>query len=193
MVLECPSCDKVFDNRRGLFAHHSREHPNRLEDRFWYDVDIGGVDECWEWQGSTTNGYGYLRRGGECYRAHRYAWLVERGEIGSQCVLHHCDNRRCVNPTHLYLGGAGDNIQDAWDRDRRPTPTPPENPQTVRGEEHPNSKLSESDVIEMRELSGDVSQKELAAEYEISQSMVSKIIRREKWSHVDSDDGEVVG
>lgn len=76
-------------------------------------------NSCWNWQGSLSAGYGqtYIRKSNGEYRrlhAHRTSWLVFRGPFGKQWVLHKCENRRCCNPDHLYLGNASDNARDTW-------------------------------------------------------------------------------
>lgn len=81
---------------------------------FWSRVNKGGIDECWEWNGTTTHGYGHIQVRGKNARAPRVAWRILYGEIPhGLCVLHLCDTRACVNPTHLYLGTYRDNC---WDR-----------------------------------------------------------------------------
>jgi hypothetical protein len=71
---------------------------------------------CWPWTGKiATNGYGYL----DNMLAHRASWLIHHGPIpeGLQ-VLHHCDNPRCVNPDHLWLGTQADNVADMMAKGR---------------------------------------------------------------------------
>lgn len=85
------------------------------ERRFWAKVRLS--DGCWEWTASlSSQGYGMLKVGGKhgaAMRAHRLSWLLHHGEIpAGQCVLHHCDNRLCVRPDHLFLGSQLDNIAD---------------------------------------------------------------------------------
>lgn len=75
---------------------------------------------CWEWQLSLTpKGYGSVNSMGE-QRAHRLAWRIYKGEIKPGAMIcHTCDNRRCVNPEHLYEGDGHTNLKDAYDRNRR--------------------------------------------------------------------------
>lgn len=83
--------------------------------RFWAKVDKTG--DCWLWTASVHE------KGQDCYgiivvnykriRAHTLAWKMTYGDIPSGMnVLHKCDNPRCVNPEHLFLGTLNDNVQD---------------------------------------------------------------------------------
>jgi hypothetical protein len=97
-------------------------------DLFWAKVDKNGgvpahlpdLRECWLWTASLFVG-GYGRFGAQ--RAHRVSWELHHGEVPEGLfVLHRCDNPRCVNPGHLFLGTQTDNMRDMWAkrRGRRP-------------------------------------------------------------------------
>ena len=184
--LECPSCESGgFKDPTQLYRHHASAHTKKYEERFWLKVEKDANDRgCWEWQASTeTTGYGQVRIDGVDTQAHRYSWALHNGEIGDNWVLHKCDNRLCVNPEHLYLGDATDNMNDMWKRERHSKPDPPVPDPT--GEKNPRSKLTENDVRKIRKEHPDKTQQELADEYGLTQATISQITRRESWTHVD--------
>lgn len=82
--------------------------------RFWAKVLIGKDDDCWIWRGARLpRGYGHITWRMKTESAHRVAWRIAFGDIpGDLHVLHRCDNPSCVNPNHLWLGTASDNIKD---------------------------------------------------------------------------------
>lgn len=81
------------------------------------------VGECWIWQGArNVLGYGTLTINCRSFVAHRVAYAIHNGrDPGDLLVCHTCDNPPCVNPAHLWLGTAADNIEDMMSKGRHPS------------------------------------------------------------------------
>lgn len=145
--------------------------------RFWSKVKVGGPNECWECKENAIDkkagGYGRIGVQGNLYLMHRLSWIVSFGEIKEGVfVCHKCDNRKCVNPNHLFVGTHNDNVQDMVTKNRN-----------VIGESVPNSKLKEEDVIEIRNmLSQGISTREIAQKYKVNCATISKINTKRLWS-----------
>lgn len=138
---------------------------------------------CWEWQGSTRNGYGRMTIGSrtdgtrKTVSTHRLAYELHYGEIPDGMeVCHKCDNRRCVNPYHLFLGTRQDNIDD---REQKGRNNPP------KGENHPKAKLTEGDVFEIREKrKKGKSFGKLAEEYGVCKKTIMDAVSGKNWSYL---------
>jgi hypothetical protein len=151
-----------------------------------FDLNVdrsGGPDACWPWIGYfSTTGYGAFKRGGKHVLAHRES--VVRAGVNlrpGDWVLHRCDNRRCVNPAHLYVGGVKENVKDMWERGKPFTPE-------TRGEDNPAAKLTEEQVAEMLELRrrGE-SVSAIAKRFKVSYGHAGNILRGAKWRHVSRE------
>jgi hypothetical protein len=90
------------------------------EQRFWAKVAKG--DGCWEWTGCRHHQwrYGHFRKEGKNVQAHRFSWELAHGRPvpDGMMVCHSCDNPPCVNPAHLFLGTAKDNVRDMLSKGR---------------------------------------------------------------------------
>lgn len=131
---------------------------------------------CWEWRLSLQwTGYGMYRDGEKTLRAHRGAWEAAHGPIpAGQWVLHKCDNRKCVNPDHLFLGDRTANTSDMVAKRRQAV-----------GSRHGHSKLTEADVSIIKWcLDAGVVQARLAALYGVDAAVMSRIKTGAAWTHV---------
>lgn len=154
--------------------------------RFWANVDKRSENECWEWKPSVAStGYGksWLKSIGQI-DAHRLSWIFHYGPIAKDetyhgpCVCHKCDNRKCVNPAHLFLGSIKDNVHDMINKGRRGNPA-------GRGEKHHSAKLTAADVLEIRRLRETGSTLQSIADlFGISNPSVHYICARKKWAHI---------
>lgn len=193
-----------------------------IEERFWAKVDVRGPDDCWLWKAFVNpGGYGRFRFNSRQVGAHVVSWILNRGPVpnGAQ-VLHNCDvrysvgditNRRCVNPAHLKLGDALQNVSDRHTRgrdargDRNGARVHPEtrarhfgdsngvrlHPESIcRGSRHGMAKLSEEDVAALREQAkAGESRPMLCSRFNLSPAQVSRIITGKRWSHIRRDQG----
>ena len=147
------------------------------EQRFWSFVDKSG--DCWEWTGSLTRGYGCFFWGPtqkDRGRVHRYSWELHNGPIPDGLyICHRCDNRKCVNPDHLFLGTAQDNARDMVSKDRHGKST------HAKGKKYA-AKLDWDKVREIRSLHAmGLNQRELAELFGITKHNVGFIVRNKTW------------
>lgn len=144
--------------------------------RFWERIVKAGPDKCWEWTGDRDKfGYGHVSWVGKPMLAHRVALSLTDGQwANSLSVCHSCDNPSCCNPAHLWRGTQRDNSLDMV-RKGRIGPR-------QRGEDKPNTRLTEAMVIAIRNSS--LPGSKLAAMYGIGKTTVLTIKRRETWRHV---------
>ena len=150
------------------------------EERFWEKVDKCETG-CWEWRGYTNSeGYGVINKDGKKMLSHRVSYeihhpLTQPIQDIKMCVMHSCDNPKCVNPAHLSLGTHQDNMTDKVEKGRHPI-----------GEQIHQAKLTEQQVIEIRNrYTGKRGQhQQIATEYGLDRSTISKIITRKTWANL---------
>lgn len=136
--------------------------------RYWEYVKVGEEDQCWEWTGSKTSaGYGLIYWKDELKYAHRLSLEFDGRPVPPRWhACHTCDNPLCVNPKHLFPGTPHDNVKDKVSKGRH-----------TYGENHPNSRLTDTDVEEIRKLAYDgVWQSDLAQMFNVNPSHISRLV-----------------
>ena len=135
-------------------------------ERYWKKVDVGYDDECWRWTAATDKkwGYGWFRIGRRMVKAHRVSWQMKHGHLKvGEMLCHTCDNPKCVNPSHMYIGDNLTNAHDALRRNRKPL------------------KLTTQDVLDIRTSAGlGVKQCDLARQYGVGDPQISRIVNRKQ-------------
>lgn len=157
-----------------------RDYLQRIvrESKFWRHINVAEtINECWPWVGKLwPNGYGTVMFSGHAIGSHRLAYFFVYGDIpDGLLVLHHCDNRPCCNPFHLYAGNSKQNADDCWGRGRGVQ-------NVFHGIEHGMAKLSDEQVIEIRQSCE--SHSEISIQYGIGKTQVGRIKRLEQWKHL---------
>jgi len=158
-----------------------------LEERFWKKVDVRGPDDCWLWtasvEGVPGHKYGKIKipNSRKTVRSNRVAFfLANEADPGEGFVRHHCDNPLCCNPAHLQVGTHLDNMCDMRMRGRASRPFG-----SQVGTQNKNCKLTESDVLSIRERADEgepVSR--IAKDYGMHPDTMRKIRDRVLWSHI---------
>ena len=153
--------------------------------RFWAKVDIKGEDECWNWIGGSIDkdGYGRIWLKNKTFKAHRVSILLYTKNVLNfldikSLACHTCkQNRKCVNPLHLYWGDNNTNKLDSMrDGTAAVNNFPPP----------PTTKLTVEQVVEIRRryAEGNVLNRELAVEYSVAITTISCITAGTAWKHI---------
>lgn len=149
--------------------------------RFWSFVERRGDDECWPWTGAIKpNGYGNWRPStGRSEGAHRAAFRLFAGkEIPPGAhVCHSCDNRKCCNPRHLWLGSHADNMADMTAKGRSA-----KGRLMPQGEMSPRAKLTAEQVKEIKRDGEPASQ--VAKRLGVHRNNIYHIRSGKTWRHL---------
>ncbi|KRB22709.1 HNH endonuclease [Mesorhizobium sp. Root172] len=155
---------------------HKKERQQELTVRNLINFEFAS-NGCWEWAGSRlVSGYGRLQDNGKTIRAHKFFFERTHGPVpAGMMVCHKCDNRICVNPSHLFLGTAKDNKDDCCNKARH-----------AHGAGNGMAKLTDELVIAIKaELAAATkSQAEIARQYGVSAVSISLIKRGKSWKHL---------
>lgn len=133
---------------------------------------------CLEWpRGIGLDGYGKVRTNGATSRAHRVAFGLTFGPISDGLfVCHHCDNRRCFRPSHLFSGTALENQRDRIRKGRG-----------QEGEQHSQAKLTEEQVRQIRsDYANGARVPSIALKFGISKSWARVVAKSYSWQHIEA-------
>lgn len=138
------------------------------------------VGDCLVWTGATNRwGYGRCRVNGQPSRAaHVVAWETYNNRPVPQgmVVRHRCDNPPCIRRDHLEIGTTADNNRDRAERLR-----------SCKGEQHHSARLTETQVLEIRDRAHSGSSiGSLAAEFSVHYNTIDKIVRRQSWGWLNA-------
>jgi hypothetical protein len=163
---QCRECRNV--------VRRKRDHiPTALE-RLKRYIKINDKTNCWEWTGviNKNSGYGHITYNKKIWKTHRLTYFLLKKDFDPElCVLHKCDNKTCCNPDHLEQGTHKMNSQQMAERNR-----------SLKGEKSPQAKLTEKQVIEIRNNSS--TYKKIAEKYNVSDSLIWAIKNNRAWKHI---------
>ncbi len=142
-----------FRWRRNLTPEQARAY-------FWSRAAItANPEKCWIWLDGLTGGYGSVKYQNKSYRASILAWYFAHNEMPPLHVCHKCDNPKCVNPNHLFLGTNAENHLDKILKGRQAR------------------KLLPADAFVIKSLAADgMRQKAIAIQFGVSQSAISAVV-----------------
>jgi hypothetical protein len=151
----------------GCLIHEKTSYKNVRERIKENIVEVNG---CWEWQKRVArSGYAQIKYEGITTIAHRLSYKVFIGEIPENLlILHKCDNKKCVNPNHLFIGTYSDNMKDMMIKERNKK----------------QSNLDKKDILEIRDLWPKLSIRELAELYKVSTTTIHKIVKNVTWKYI---------
>ncbi len=186
----CEVCGKKYARlyKVGRFCSRKCFYDKRrvpLEDRFWNSVGKKTETGCILWTGSVISrsvncDYGVIqarRWRGRRKLAHRVAYELMVGPIPDGLhVLHRCDNPRCINPVHLFLGTQADNNADKDAKGRHRAP---------KGEDHPRAILTDEGVRDIRRRAATTSYEALATEHGVRTITIRAVVSRRSWKHIE--------
>ncbi len=157
---------------------------------------------CWDFNGTIKNdGYPRIKVGKRPVSAHRASYYLHKGLIPEgMLVCHKCDNPKCINPLHLFLGTVRDNTIDALNKGRLETGAKGFKEFRKRvtageatlsytgnpGEKNPQSKLTEADVVHIRTLhsAGIETYGTLAERFAVTRTCIAFVCQRRSWNHI---------
>ena len=186
----CPCCQKIFhklpnksyeDFSKRIYCSiqcAGQKIPKKLfyKERLNHILSktITTESGCMEWQGYINkSGYGGITISRKPLPAHRWVWILSKGNIPKGLhVLHHCDNRKCVNIDHLFLGTNNDNTMDKVSKGRQ-----------AKGSMFPFTKITENEIQKIILLAkSGVDYKTIGLQFNIHKVHVYRILSQNGFS-----------
>jgi hypothetical protein len=179
----CKNCGKSYFGRscdvksgRSKYCSIKCRHTCKvipILERFWSKVNKS--DDCWNWTAATNKkGYGIFDRDSGFATAHRYSYFLHFGEIPkNKIICHKCDNPKCVNPSHLFVGTIADNNKDKTNKNRQ-----------AKGAVTNKAKLTREDIIKIRKLTKNTTLRKIATMFNVAHSTISSIKLGYTWKHI---------
>lgn len=176
-------------------AEGANRELDALPDRFRSRLAVSPTG-CWEWTSPNSlvgRGRGYVSLGGKPMLHHRAVWTLLRGPIPEGAFLcHHCDNPKCANPDHLYVGDHRSNVRDMWERGRHWTQREPERARAIgiesgklntwaKGARNPKAKLTAEQASEI--AASNEKTRILASRFGVNPTTIQRIRRGVAWNY----------
>jgi hypothetical protein len=148
-----------------------------VKDRFLSKVNK--TSDCWNWTGYIgSNRYGQLKINHKMIKSHRVSYELYNGDIPAGLnVLHKCDNTKCVNPDHLFLGSQKENVQDMLTKNRA---------NRAFGSKAGRSRLLQEQVLDIRQQYkvNFISWADLGRRFGVTGNAVRMICLNKVWRHI---------
>lgn len=183
----CINLDHLIAKKRNraIIKRNERKKPRLLKETnfvlttkniFFKNVLLPNENGCMEWKNLKINTYGRIKYNNKSGLAHRFSYELFVGKIPeNMCVLHKCDNRKCVAPDHLFLGTIADNDRDRDLKNRQ-----------CRGEKQWGAKLTEKDVKEIKiKLKNGMSHSKIAKQYNVTKQAITRISTNKNWRYIN--------
>ena len=170
-------CEKHYTRKRRhgnpLYISPRKYTKKDEAKEFFYNQIQRETKDCIIWKYDVSNaGYGRISIAKNKYSVHRLALTLKTREPkDKECALHSCGNRLCFNYRHLRWGSYQDNMDDKV-----------KDGNAHRGEKHHATKISEQDVLYIRQTKEDV--KSLTIKYNMSRSSIYRLKRGGRWGNL---------
>lgn len=138
-------CSKLCSSKGWTFWSAATADQKKERIKQLFNKRVIRKEGCWDWIGSTNSqGYANFKADNKMILAHRVSWELHNGQIpAGMYVLHKCDNRKCQNPSDLFIGTPLDNMHDMIKKGRG---------RYLFGEKNPMAKFTNNEIEEIRYL-----------------------------------------